>query len=339
MRGDMVRQNLFVGGEGGYHTYRIPSLVTTAEGVVLAFCEGRRLTGRDDDETDLLLRRSVDGGVTWEPSEVVVADGARTCGNPCPVVEGHTGIVWLPFCKDNREVWITHSHDEGLTWAEPVEITQWAVDPSWTYVGTGPGHGIQLESGRLLIPCWCDESPPPPNGDEMTWGQVQSSYALFSDDGGVTWWRSEMLSRDASDECEAVETNTGLVYMTLRSRQGQRVRGVAWSQDGGASWSDVEYDGRLPGCSCQGSIARLDESRVVLAYPSDPRERQRLAIRLSEDECASWPVERVLEEGYSGYSDLAVTAAGEALCLYEAAACGKLVLARFGVEWITGESA
>lgn len=332
----MTRTELCIAGEGGYHSYRIPALVVTTPGTVLAFCEGRRLTGHDDDQIDLLLRRSADGGVTWEPAEVAVAGGGRSCGNPCPVVEEHTGIVWLPFCKDNQEVWLTHSHDDGLTWGEPAEITAWAMDPAWSYVGTGPGHGIQLASGRLLIPCWCDESPPPPNGGPRTWGQVQSSYALLSDDGGATWWAGDMLTRDASDECEAVEVAAGRVYLTLRSRQGAKARGYAWSPDEGETWSAVAYDEALPEPSCQGSVVRYDEGRVLMAHPSDRERRVRLAVRMSRDEGASWAVERVLEEGYGGYSDLAVTAEGEVLCLYEGDECKRLVLARFGVEWVEG---
>ena len=84
----MERYDLFTGRQQGYHLYRIPGLVVTPSGTVLAFCEGRRYTSRDDDEIDILLRRSFDGGRTWEARQIVVSDGDRTCGNPCPVVDG-----------------------------------------------------------------------------------------------------------------------------------------------------------------------------------------------------------------------------------------------------------
>ena len=121
--------DLFTSGRNGYHTYRIPALVTTPAGAVLAFCEGRKHTGRDDDEIDLLCRRSQDGGRTWTDLQIAVPSGGRTCGNPCPITDRDTGRIWLLFCKDNQQILTTHSDDEGDTWAEPTEITAQAKGP------------------------------------------------------------------------------------------------------------------------------------------------------------------------------------------------------------------
>ena len=95
----MQVQDLFISGQEGYHTYRIPALAVAPDGAVLAFCEARRHTGRDDDQIDILLRRSTDGGRTWEPRQRIIADGERTCGNPCPVVDHDRGAVLLPFLQ------------------------------------------------------------------------------------------------------------------------------------------------------------------------------------------------------------------------------------------------
>ena len=334
--------DLWVHRRGGYFVYRIPALITTTAATVLAFCEGRRHTGRDHDEIDILVRRSRDGGLTWGPPRVAVSDGSHTCGNPCPIVDGTTGVVWLLFCRNNQEVFLTHSGDDGESWEEPQEITATTQDPSWAFVGTGPCHGIQLAGGRLLAPSWCDESPGPVRWrPRPSWGQIQSSYAIYSDDHGESWTRGEMLTRDASDECAVVETTDGSVYMNARSRGGRCQRAVAWSGDGGHSWSDVGYDPGQPEPSCQGSLVRLSRAdgagggnRVLLAHPSDPRERRCLTLRLSLDECRSWPVSRVITEGRAAYSDLAVAPDGGILCLYEGER--GLVLARLGVEWLEG---
>ncbi|MCH2660530.1 glycoside hydrolase, partial [bacterium] len=252
----MERMDLFTSGRNGYHTYRIPALVTTPAGAVLAFCEGRKHTGRDDDEIDLLCRRSQDGGRTWTDLQIAVPSGGRTCGNPCPITDRDTGRIWLLFCKDNQQIFTTHSDDEGDTWAEPTEITAQAKDPAWSYVGTGPCHGIQLASGRLLAPCWSDESPGPATWapDPPNWGKIQSSYALMSDDHGQTWHHSQNITRDASDECAAAELPDGSLYMDMRSRQGKRCRARARSQDGGQTWTPAEYVPELPEPSCQGNI-------------------------------------------------------------------------------------
>jgi sialidase-1 len=165
------RTDLWVAGEGGYHTYRIPALTVGRGGTLLAFCEGRKHSRADAGEIDLLLRRSTDGGRTWLPTQIVVTDPGFTCGNPAPVLDRDTGVIWLPFCKNpadggeaqirkglaERTVWLTHSADDGATWTEPTEITFWVKRPDWTWYATGPCHGIQLSSGpaagRLLIPC------------------------------------------------------------------------------------------------------------------------------------------------------------------------------------------
>lgn len=331
----MDRAELFVSGTGGYFRYRIPALVVTVQGTVLAFCEARRRTGQDDDEIDIMLRRSTDGGRTWEDRQMVVMDGDRTCGNPCPVVDLQAGTVILSFCKDNQQVFVTRSDDDGLTWSEPEEITGSVKEPSWSYLGTGPGHGIQLRSGRLLIPCWSDASPGPATWRDPppVWNQVQSSFAFFSDDGGRSWQRGEEMTRDASDECEAVELRDGTVYMSMRSRHDIKRRAYAHSEDGGRTWSEVEYDPNLPEPSCQGSVVRLDEGRVLLSHPANTEERTHLTVRMSYDECRTWPVAKVLHEGLASYSDLAI-ADGQILCFHEADQGGRMILCRFTPDWL-----
>ncbi|HWI58328.1 MAG TPA: sialidase family protein, partial [Bacillota bacterium] len=91
----LEQTNLFVAGTGGYHTYRIPALVTSAPGTVLAFCEGRKSSASDTGKIDLLLKRSTDGGRTWEPQQIVWSDGDNVCGNPTPVLDESTGVIWL----------------------------------------------------------------------------------------------------------------------------------------------------------------------------------------------------------------------------------------------------
>ena len=139
---------VFVSGQDGYHTYRIPSLLITGKGTLLAFCEGRKNSSSDSGDIDLLLKRSTDGGKTWGKTQVVWDDEANTCGNPCPVLDARTGTVWLLLThnlgsdteerivnetsKGTRTVWVTKSDDDGATWARPVEITRDVKKPNWT---------------------------------------------------------------------------------------------------------------------------------------------------------------------------------------------------------------
>jgi sialidase-1 len=332
----MNQAALFTSGTDGYFRYRIPALVVSTQGTVLAFCEARRHSGHDDDEIDIVLRRSFDGGQTWEARQLVVIDGDRTCGNPCPVVDRNSGTIVLPFCKDNQEVYVTRSGDDGATWSAPQEITASVKDPAWNYLGTGPGHGIQLQSGRLLIPSWSDTSPgvatwrQPP----AIWGQIQTSFALYSDDGGHTWQSGAEMLQDTSDECVAAECLDGTVYMNMRSRHDKKCRASARSQDGGHTWSPIEHDPTLPEPSCQAGLVRFDDERLLLSHPSDPEQRAQLTIRLSSDEGHTWPIAKILYQGSAAYSDLAATA-DHILCLYEADDHSTLTLARFTPEWLT----
>jgi sialidase-1 len=338
-----VENDLWINRTDGYFRYRIPALVETEGDSILAFCEGRKRTGGDDDEIDILVKTSRDGGVTWSDQRIVVSEGTETCGNPCPISDRTTGVIWLLFCQNNQRVFITSSDDDGESWPKPREITPEVKNPAWSFVGTGPCRGIQLHSGRLIAPSWCDETPGPVRWRPTVMGAVQSSYVIYSDDHGATWQRGDMLTRDASDECAVVEPEEGSLYMNARSRQGRLARASAWSRDGGVSWSEIAYCREMPEPSCQGSMVRCDVDNgelesVILAHLSDPSERRQLNLRLSRDGCRSWPVTKILTEGPAGYSDLAVARDGSILCLYENR--DGLVLARCDVEWLqSGESA
>lgn len=326
------RQVLFKSGEGGYHTYRIPALIVTQRGTVLAFCEARKNSSSDHGDVDLALRRSTDGGETWSAMEVIADDGEHTIGNPCPVVERKSGTIWLPLCRNNKQVLLMNSTDDGRTWSDPIEITRDAVSPNWHWVGTGPGHGIQLASGRLLIPCWADATP--------KLGEIQLSYVLYSDDFGKRWRVGGVLDRNASDECEAVELIDGSLYMNMRSRQGKRQRAYSLSKDGGLTWSKVRFDPRLPEPSVQGSVIRLTradqhgKNRVLLATPADPAARRAMTVRLSYDECKTFLLAKVIHTGSAAYSDLAVTLDLQVLLLCETDNYKQLSLTSFNLAWL-----
>lgn len=329
----LAQTDLFISGQEGYHTFRIPALVVTLQGTVLAFCEGRKHSSSDAGDIDLMLKRSRDGGHTWEPLQMVWDDGENTVGNPCPVVDRETGTVWLAFCWNNDRVFVTKSSDEGRSWSTPREITEAVKPPDWTWYATGPGHGLQLRNGRLLIPC---------DHRLAAKGKVMFSHVFYSDDHGATWKLGGSLSEN-TDECMAVETEDGSVYLNMRSYHGQNRRAYAWSLDGGETWSEVRLDETLIEPVCQASLLRLTDrehhgrSRVLFANPAST-QRERLTVRLSYDECRTWNAGRVLYEGPSAYSDLAVLPDGTVGCLYE---CGeqhpyeRITWARFDLEWLT----
>jgi len=322
---------VYVSGEGGYHTYRIPALVISQKGTLLAFCEGRRNSGADDGDIDLLVKRSFDQGDTWTEQQVIWADGENTIGNPCPVVDRDTGTIWLPFCWNNDRVFVTCSTDDGATWAEPREITADVKPDDWTWYATGPVHGVQLSNGRLLLPC----------DHRLRGPRVFYSHVVYSDDHGTTWQLGGTLPAK-TNECVAVEMEDGRVYLNMRSNEEKNRRAVAWSDDGGETWSDATLDDALVEPVCQGSAVRCTlatthgKSRILFANPAST-ERERMTVRVSYDEGRSWPQSGVLHHGPAAYSDVATAEDLTLFCLYE---CGKerpyetITLARFDLDWL-----
>jgi len=331
--------DVFTSGTGGYHTYRIPAVVLTTKGTLLAFCEGRKTGRGDHGDIDLVLRRSTDGGRTWLPMQLVWEEGGTkkiTIGNPCPVVDRTTGIVWLAFCRNNDRVFITRSDDDGVTWPHPVEITQYVKKPEWGWYATGPGHGIQLSSGRLLFPCDC--------GDSKGWGQWDKkghSLVFYSDDHGRSW-KLGGVTEAGTNECEVVELADGRLLLSMRQYHGPKQRAFAISDDGGLTWSSPRLNSQVHCPVCQASIIRYSlagpgggtKNRILYSGPGGPG-RTHMTVRLSYDEGRTWPVAKVLYEGSSAYSDLVVLPDGLIGCLYERDNYGRITFARLSLAWLT----
>ena len=344
---DIDQQDVFVAGKDGYHTYRIPSLIVSAKGTVLALAEGRKGGSGDSGDIDLVLKRSFDNGATWQPMQTVHDDGPNTIGNPCPVVDRETGTIWLPLtrnlgedrereimkrtAKGTREVWITRSTDDGATWSKPVEITATCKAPDWTWYATGPGSGIQLKTGRLVIPC----------DHALAASGVYRSHVIYSDDHGTTWRLGGVIG-DRVNECQVVELGDGTLLMNMRSYRGKGCRAIAASRDGGLQWTAPEDEPNLPEPVCQAALIRFNDpqnpAQALLAF-SNPAsvKREKMTVRLSADEGKTWPASRLLNAGPSAYSALAWLADKRLACLYERGEKSpyeRITLARFAVEWV-----
>jgi sialidase-1 len=333
--GEAVEQcDVFQSGTEGYHTYRIPAIVLSNKNTLLAFCEGRKTSSSDAGDIDLMLRRSTDGGRTWQPAQVVYEEGGTakvTIGNPCPVVERTTGTIWLPFCRNNDRVFITKSTDDGLTWDKPVEITQQVKKPEWRWYATGPGHGIQLQSGRLVIPCDCGDG-----GDKS-----QHSLVFYSDDRGQTWVLGG-VTEAAMDECEVVELVDNALLLCMRNYRGKNQRAFATSRDAGRSWSSPVHHEQVYCPTCQASIQRYTpppqggKTRILYSGPGGAG-RKNMTVRLSYDEGKTWPVAKLLYAGSAAYSDLVVLPDRSIGCLYERDGYRKIAFTRFTLGWLTDE--
>ena len=298
----LTQIQLFRAGQGGYYSYRIPALIATPKGTLLAFCEGRKNSGNDAGDIDVLLRRSFDRGRTWSPVEKIADRGADTIGNPTAVVERKAGIIFLLLTSNPgtaterqitdgapgavRTVWITRSTDDGTSWSPLVDITAQVKRPDWTWYATGPGNGIQLRSGRLVIPC--DH-----NGH---------SHVIYSDDRGETW-KIGGSAEDKTNESAVVELNDGSLLLNMRSYHGKHRRAIQRSRDGGLTWSALEFDDALIEPVCEASLISIGHGRLLFANPA-ATTRSHLTVRLSNDDGATWKASRLLDEGPSAYSSL-----------------------------------
>lgn len=374
--------DLFTADEGGYASYRIPCLVATRNGTLLAFCEARK-TRSDWAAIDLLLRTSSDGGKTWSPPRQVgvVASGHRknpvaverkivkndepTYNNPLAIVD-RQNTVHLLYCLEYMRVFYTRSSDDGRTFSPPVEITAsleaWRPRYDWRVLAVGPGHGIQLQNGRLLATAWLSTA----TGPNAHHPSVIST--VYSDDLGQSWQCGEIIAPERDplvdpSEHQAVQLADGQVLINIRSEAKANRRAVATSLDGATGWTAPTFDEQLVEPICMASICRLsdsatsDRNRLLFSNPANleradgksapgkHRDRRNLMIRLSYDEAGTWPVAKTLEAGPSAYSDLAVSSDGTIYCLYERGGPDprepesptphRLALARFNLEWLT----
>ena len=372
------KQPLFMTGDDpAFNVYHIPGIVVTAKGTVLAWCEARK--GRNNvvwdwDDIRILLRRSTDQGKTWSaPQSIVDVPGPKSKNplalkmkntdlkdvtyNNAVLIADQDGTVHMLFCLEYMRVFYQRSTDDGMTWSPPTEITAafeaFKKDYDWKVVATGPNHGIQLATGRLVVPVWLSTA----TGDNAHHPSVTAT--VFSDDAGKTWQAGEIAVPCTDEwidpsESAAVELADGRVMLNARSNSRANRRLVTTSKDGATGWSRPTFDEALLEPICMAGLVRYSlEPKTRLLFsnphnlegrpdskPGDYRKRQNLSMKVSYDEGQTWAVNKTIEPGPGMYSDIAVAHDGTILCFYGAGskpgwAGQELRLARFNLEWLT----
>ncbi|MFD7811744.1 exo-alpha-sialidase [Streptomyces sp. NPDC059785] len=361
--GEFAQQVLFKASQDpGYACFRIPAVVRTTHGTLLAFAEGRVLNCGDAADIDIVVKRSTDGGRTWGPLQVVNEGGGDTHGNPAPIVDRETGRIvlaetWNPGRTDAsgcsvpcaRTPHLQYSDDDGLTWSQPRDLSDQILPAEWnSWYATGPLHGIQLtrgkHAGRLVFGV---------NTETWNGSRISANHAalITSDDGGDHWeigatdtWPTadDGTFRQKPSEMAIAERADGSILVSGREQDGTDLghRDQAVSRDGGDSFTAPFH--ALPGLytpQVQGSLLRLGD-RLLLAAPGDPDRRRTMMIRSSWDGGRTWDsVDRgtVVTTDWSGYSDL-VRAGGDAVgLLYEGGAVDardEIRFARFTEDWL-----
>jgi sialidase-1 len=340
--------NVFEPKRDGYASIRIPALLTTLRGTLLAFAEGRSANS-DQASNKLILKRSTDGGKSWGPLQQVLRDGKNSLNNPCVVEERSTGrilVVIQSYPAGGSEFngklkpgvegpltvrnYLLASDDDGVAWTPPKDITATTKAADAVTVASGPGIGIQLahgpQQGRLIVPF------------NQRVGPFWDVRAVYSDDRGATWRLGELVpgaravnakGRTTSmvNEAQMVELQDGSVLMNSRRADDKPFRKAATSRDGGQTWSSVEQSTALADPACMGSILRYSfaantrtdsamKSIILFASPNSTK-RANGTVHVSYDEGRTWPASKVLQEGRFGYCCLTRMQDGRAGILYE----------------------
>lgn len=283
----------------------------------------------------MVFKRSEDRGATWSSLTVFFSnsteESTNVVGNAAPVVDATTGRIWVPFCRNNEEVFISYSDDDGRTWSTPEPHPE-LVLPEWKWVGLGPPAGLQLQpSGRLLIPSYHTTAF---KGD----GCASKGHTLISDDHGATWSIGSVSfgAPFFANECQAVQLTNGSVLINARTISTHRVQVV--SDDGGETFNDpvvVEDPVQQTIEGCQGSIFRGpssygDGTSASALFFSNPNNdlviRRNMTVFRSLDEGSTWEVHSNVDRGAVSYSAMAVLPAasdgdsdgdGDLFLLYE----------------------
>ncbi|WP_051138803.1 exo-alpha-sialidase [Agromyces italicus] len=360
--GGMSNQQPPYGHElGAFFNYRIPAVVQLNDGDLLVSYDGRPTAEDSPGPNSILQRRSTDGGVTWGPETFIhegviddptIADDRKSgYSDPSYVYDEETGTLFNfhVFSKDagfvtgaygnddaDRDVVsaeVSVSSDGGETW-EHRSVTGVFKGEDVRAAFASSGHGIQIENGphagRLVVQFVGSFSD-----------ATLKAFSLYSDDHGETWQRGTPVGTNM-DENKVVELSDGTLMLNSRIHSGHKARYVAYSEDGGETWSEPEVDAALVDPVNNASIIRKNadaepgtsrSKELLFSNAASAVSRSNGTVRYSCDDGATWPVERVFASGGMSYSDLVALDSGGYGLFYEGES-GQLRYASFSEEWL-----
>lgn len=348
---------VFVSGTEGHKSYRIPAIISTPNGNLLAFAEGRVHGSGDYGDINIVLKISKDKGKTWGALQTVVDADSLQAGNPAPVVDVTDpaypgGRIFLFYNTGNnhegeirkghgiREVWYKTSTDGGHTWSEAVNITTETHRPmqplvnsaynfaeDWRSYANTPGHAMQFQNGKYKgrIYVAANHSAGNPQPQFMDY----KAHGFYTDDHGKTFHIGETVSMPGSNESMATELSDNKLMMNSRNQRGDiRARIVSISNNGGESWDTTYFDKTLIDPVNQGSILTIGykKGNAIIAFcnAADTKRRDNLTLRISYNEGHTWSKQFEIDKSpgnekndFTAYSDLVKISPDKLGVLYE----------------------
>ena len=333
--------------DDGVHTYRIPALATTPRGTLLCVFDARRRASRDlQEDIDIGLVRSDDGGRTWKPLQIVMDMGEygnlpqeqNGCSDPGIVVDPVTGEIFVfavwTWGRPGTHQWreggsepgfeigktaqflMVRSRDEGATWSAPENLTRRIKREEWILLAPSPQQGLALADGTLVMPV-----------EGRDGRDIRFSTVMWSRDHGRSW-NVQTPYAQVNTECQAAVLGDGRLMLNCRSMAPMKFRTVVVSSDLGASWTPHPTNRTaLIEPNCNGSLYRFDFERggrkqhvLLFANPHSQTGRDHHSIQVSLDDGATWPQEHrlLLDEGRGrGYPSLSRVDARHVGIVYE----------------------
>lgn len=351
--GELTSTDLTANGVGSPY-YRIPALTTSVKGTVLAAYDARPTLGDLPGNLGVVLRRSTDGGKTWQAQQVVRKDAApKGHGDPSLLVDRTTGRIFVFYASSVNQGFLgsgtgndesdpdilqadySYSDDDGLTWTHR-RITRQIKNPAWAGMFAASGEGIQLRhgphKGRLI-----QQYAVRING-------ANHAASAYSDDHGETWKMGNPVG-PGGDENKTVELSDGRIMLNNRSKP---YRTIAYSTDGGVNYTPFEQDEQLPDPANNASVMRYDatapasdpqSSWLLFSNTEDTSARRNLTVKMSCDNGRTWPIRKVVAPGAAAYSTLTKLPDGRVGLLYERGDHAHITYSSFDLKWLGGTCA